>query len=100
MPEFIPLSLIPEGAFEARYKLESVHLSLSEGLLEIGRNAFRYCVKLKNIRIPSTVQTIGRQAFCNTKLHYVHSLRWRTKLLNFRVPLLITTVPDGMFSEL
>jgi len=49
--------------FNNRVGLEEV--DLCEGLLEIKRNAFEGCSKLKRIRIPSTVRIITKYAFSN-----------------------------------
>jgi len=56
------VTVIPEGAFYERKKLEEVELC--EGLLEIGKQAFFQCDLLTKITtIPSTVTVIHESAF-------------------------------------
>jgi len=62
------VTVIPDEAFHERKKLEEVELC--EGLVEIGRDAFKECWKLSRItipsfvcKIPSTVTRIGDGAF-------------------------------------
>ena len=55
------VTVIPDRAFNRRYKLEEVELY--DGLLEIGEEAFNYCTALQQINIPSNVITIGNNAF-------------------------------------
>jgi len=59
------VTIIPEATFQGCNKLEEVELS--EGLLEIGEQAFRYCTALKHINIPSTVTMIRLHAFSGCK---------------------------------
>ena len=51
---------IPYGCFESS-DLETI--VFSEGLEEIGYNAFLFCTKLKEIKTPSTLEKIGEYAF-------------------------------------
>ena len=51
---------IPYGCFESS-GLETI--VFSEGLEEIGYNAFLFCTKLKEIKTPSTLEKIGEYAF-------------------------------------
>ena len=53
--------MIPHEAFRNCRRLEEVELS--EGLLEIGVEAFHDCIGLKRITIPSTVTIMGIHAF-------------------------------------
>ena len=39
------------------------HISLPEGLKELGNNTFLNCTALQSVRLPSTLQTIGNNAF-------------------------------------
>ena len=55
------VTVIPAEAFSWRRNLEEVQLC--QGLLEIGREAFRKASALKQISIPSTVTRIGGSAF-------------------------------------
>ncbi|KAL7540976.1 LOW QUALITY PROTEIN: hypothetical protein ACHAXR_010534, partial [Thalassiosira sp. AJA248-18] len=57
---------IPPRAFQDQRKLEEVELC--EGLQEIGENAFRGCVSLRRIKIPSTVVRMLDYAFYNCTL--------------------------------
>lgn len=58
------------NAFEYCSELESV--TLPEGLLWIGLEAFLDCGNLKNIDIPSTVTSIGRDAFSGTAISEIY----------------------------
>jgi hypothetical protein len=98
---------IPDQAFEGRKKLTGVELC--EGLVEIGHYAFRDCGhSITKIHIPATLRRI-----CNAAFHY--SLRCPIRLhdgiesigeyafgycnfTNFRVPPLITVIPDSMLA--
>ena len=51
------ITVIPHEAFRNCRRLEEVELS--EGLLEIGVEAFHDCIGLKRITIPSTVTLCG-----------------------------------------
>jgi len=99
------VTVIPEKAFDGRRQLEEVELC--EGLLEIGAQAFEYCVKLKRINIPSTVAIIEGWAFAYTAIsdillpadvqingYYAFAA---TNLIKFTVPSQ-TTKTQGMFS--
>ena len=56
------VTVIPERAFFCHTKLEEIELS--EGLIEIGNDAFFHCKALIHVNIPSTtVKTIGSSAF-------------------------------------
>ena len=59
------VTVIPDGAFDSKKKLEEVELC--EGLLEIGTGAFDNCISLKRVKIPSTVTLIGDSAFTRCK---------------------------------
>ena len=61
------VTIISADAFMQRKKLEEVELC--EGLLEIGRQAFYRCGKLKHISLPSTLRTIKHGAFEGISLH-------------------------------
>ena len=97
---------IPDFAFIQRKKL--VEAELCEGLVEIGEDSFSSCChSITNISIPSTLRRICDAAFS-------HSLRTTIHLndgiesigegsfshcifTNFRVPPLITVIPEYMF---
>ena len=101
------VTVIFEQAFYKRENL--VEVELCEGLLEIGRQAFMYCTALTNIPVPTTLKRIGDSAFgggvqlLQIRLQdgiesigrYAFS---RGKITNFRVPPLIASTSDGMFS--
>ena len=55
------VTVIPYRAFDSKKKLEVVELH--EDLLEIGKYAFRSCISLKRVIVPSTVTLIGVSAF-------------------------------------
>jgi hypothetical protein len=56
-----PVTAIGETAFESSYELEKI--ILPEGLLRIEDYAFRECVALRQVNLPSTLQHIGKGAF-------------------------------------
>jgi len=57
------VTIIPDKAFkDQNKKLEEIELS--DGLLEIGEEAFYGC-SLKQITLPSTLRTLGHRAFYN-----------------------------------
>ena len=55
------VTVIPAEAFKDRGSLELV--DLQEGLIRIENKAFKWCISLKRINIPSTVREIGEEAF-------------------------------------
>ena len=63
------VTVIPEQSFHEHQKLEEVELS--DGLLEIGKQAFCRCNSLKRINIPSTVTRICSYAFHSCALEEV-----------------------------
>ena len=72
---YIPLSLsavslgqgdIPTGCFMQFTSLREV--SLPEDLIYIPKQAFYWCSKLEKIRLPSALNSIGTQAFYQTRL--------------------------------
>ena len=73
------VTVIPQGTFSAGVKLEEIELC--EGLLEIGDGTFYECESLGNIVIPSTVTTIGMEAFAHTQI------------TTLRIPPLVTKIP-------
>lgn len=73
------VTVIPQGTFSAGVKLEEIELC--EGLLEIGDGTFECCESLGNIVIPSTVTTIGMEAFAHTQITIL------------RIPPLVTEIP-------
>lgn len=56
-----PITVIPDNFFSDNKNLTEV--ILNEGLENIGDSAFASCTRLKNIKLPSTVKTIGNNAF-------------------------------------
>ena len=96
------VTVIPDSTFEECTKLQSC--KLHEGLKEIGYKAFFRCKSLKYMPIPSTVTKIGEYAVYQTKIDYVNLSNEVTQLgrsafcdgkfVDFRVPPLITTIPD------
>lgn len=53
--------IIANFCFENYFKLEEI--TLSEGLISIGKSAFRICSSLKSLSIPSSVETIKGTIF-------------------------------------
>ena len=102
------VTIIPRRAFYNRFKLEEVELC--EGLLEIRAQAFMYCTALTNIPIPTTLKQIGDQAFSGgvqipqirlpDGLESIGRYAFACGIFtNFRVPPLIVSTPNGMFSS-
>lgn len=58
------LKEIAEGSFYGNYRLTDIS-PFPEGLITIGENAFYGCTQLKNIWLPSTLQTIQRNALAS-----------------------------------
>jgi hypothetical protein len=99
---------IPAFAFSGRFKLAEVELC--EGLVEIGESSFMFCEhSITKINIPNSLRTIGIQAFWNSlrcpfRLHDDIESIGRCAFFgciftNFRVPSLITVIPDDMLSS-
>ncbi|KAL3942945.1 MAG: hypothetical protein SGBAC_002934 [Bacillariaceae sp.] len=64
------VTILEKWAFEDRSKLQ--YVQFSEGLIEIGSNAFSSCTSLESIRLPSTMRAVRKGAFYNCKgLKYV-----------------------------
>ena len=75
------VTVIPEGLFTCNLQLQEVELC--EGLLEIREGAFDGCTNLATtIIIPSTVISIGDEAFAHTQI------------TNLRFPPLVTMIPS------
>jgi hypothetical protein len=96
---------IRASAFYQRTKLAEVELS--EGLMEIGDSAFRFCNNsITKINTPTSLRRICNDAFCNSlqtpiRLHDgIESIGERAFgcciFTNFRVPSLITVIPDSI----
>jgi hypothetical protein len=96
---------IPACAFEKRNKLAEVELC--EGLVEIGRQTFENCrSSIKKINIPNSLKRICDYAFsgsvqCPIRLHNGIESIGRGAFdscifTNFRIPPLITAIPDVM----
>ena len=51
--------------FAFSYQRGMTSITLPEGLVNIGSNAFEECSKLEHLVIPSTVESIGENAFCS-----------------------------------
>ena len=105
----IPSSVTRIGGyvFFGCHKLEEVELC--DGLLEIGERSFHSCRSLSSIIIPSTVTAIGIQAFAGGVLPQIclpdtienigkFAFANNNKITNFRVPPLIASTSEGMFS--
>lgn len=60
------LTTIPYSAFQACSKLETI--DIQSDLTMVDMMAFLRCSALKSINLPSTVDSIGYEAFCNTGL--------------------------------
>jgi hypothetical protein len=96
---------IPYRAFNQRKKL--IEVELCEGLVEIGERSFSGCDhSITKMNIPSSLRRIRRDAFyqalrCPIRLHDgIESIGGRAFarciFTNFRVPPLITVIPNSM----
>lgn len=63
-------AFVNDYAFAYHDAIESV--AVCEGVRRIGANAFRYCVKLRNVSLPSTIEYLGDGAFIDTVLESLH----------------------------
>ena len=116
------VTAIPQAAFAGQDKLKDVELH--EGLIDIGTRAFRGCLRLKRIAIPSTVTVIrqwvfgyctdledvefhddglveiGEYAFgyCKSMKHITlpSSLKVIDEYAFYRMPLMSLNLPDGI----
>ena len=61
-------------------------ITISEGLMNIKEGAFENCTKLKEINLPSSLQTIGTKAFYGSKLEYI------------KIPSGVSTIGDYAFA--
>ena len=73
---------IEEGAF-CCYNLK--HVSLNEGLENIGNYAFRSCENLEELSLPRTLITIGEEAFADTP-----------SLKQIEIPSGVSTLKEGL----
>ena len=60
----LPVSAIEDNAFYGHPELK--HLIIGEGILALGENAFRQCVNLESIQIPSTLIMLDKWSFLGT----------------------------------
>lgn len=86
-------------------------ITLPEGLVNIGSNAFDFCSKLEQLVIPSTVDSIGESAFSNCKSLQLIKLPERLTLLNYnlfngceqlsdiQIPSNVTTIKSHAFND-
>ena len=72
------LTTIPYSTFQACKKLETVNIQ--SDLTMVDKMAFLKCAALKSISLPSTVDSIGYEAFCNTGLESFTLPKSATKL--------------------
>lgn len=57
----LPVSIIEDDAFSGHPELR--HLVIGEGIWQLGDNAFRQCVNLESIHIPSTLILLDDYSF-------------------------------------
>ena len=58
------LASVPESCFAFMFQLKEIHFSEETGRVKtIGANAFVYCVGLTDVRLPSTMLSLGDYAF-------------------------------------
>ena len=65
-----------------QYKTKITKVVLPSGLTSIGNGAFNGCSQLTSISIPSTVKSIGRDAFTNTKISSITIPSGVTKIVD------------------
>jgi hypothetical protein len=103
----IPSTVTIIGGFAFCSCCQLEELELSEGIQTIRKSAFNNCESLKHISFPSTIRSIGATAFTKTKSLLTINLPdgmerigsyafFMGGLLTFRIPPLITTIPEGM----
>ena len=63
------------------------HVTIPNGVTEIGEGAFLRCVNLTSVSLPDTLTTVGESAFCYTDLESVN------------IPGSLTVIPEDMFFE-
>lgn len=78
---------ISEYAFSNCSKLESA--LFSSNLTTIGSNAFYYCI-ITSLELPSSLQTIGEQAFFNYNSQHINTVIWNSSV----------EIPRGVFSSI
>jgi|GEM_PF-4644854 len=74
----IPECVLGEGVFADCGSLSN--LTLEEGLETIPNNAFAYDYNLRNVTFPSTLRSIGDEAFVSTQLNYDNPLNFPSSL--------------------
>lgn len=105
-----PVTALSAGCFEGCTKLNNVHFRTA-AFTTISECAFKGCTALGNISLPTTLQSIGSEAFMNSGLSSVEFLgskmqnmgtgafRGCTKLAKFVWPSQVTTVSDFLFKD-
>lgn len=78
------INSIGKQAFQYCYKLKNVTIN---GVTSIGEQAFQYCSKLQNITLPNGLTSIGSSAFSNTGLKSIN------------IPNSITSISSSCFNN-
>ena len=63
IPEDSELEIIGEAAFRGCTSLEEIYLDRARGLKTIEKSAFEYCESLRNLTLPSSLETLGDWSF-------------------------------------
>ena len=100
------ITTIANSTFSDCTKLASV--KLPEGITSIGNNAFQSCV-LTNFELPSTLETIGNQAFRGSKISSIVIPEGVTSigigafqysyLTSIELPSTVTSISESMFAS-
>ncbi len=63
---------IGQGAFDAKHDSRAIYaVEAAEGVTSVGMWAFRDCYNLKYVKLPSTLTSIGQQAFMRTAIETI-----------------------------
>lgn len=83
-----PVARIDTRAFQSNDNI--VSLTISEGITSLGDYAFKACFALKNISLPNSLETLGKEVFA----YYGHNY-WDS--LSIKLPPNLKVIPEGTF---
>ncbi len=101
----LPVTKIADRAFFNSFDV--IHVEISEGITEIGKEAFAYCGSLKSVHLPQSLKTIDEYAFAHSALEDIRFpdtmerigafAFQRTNLTELVLPEGITAIEQGTF---
>ncbi len=101
----LPVTRIADRAFINSYAV--IHVEISEGITEIGKEAFAYCSYLRSVRLPQSLKAIDEYAFAFSSLEEIQfpgtmesigAFAFRqTNLVELVLPDGITAIEQGTF---